>query len=51
MLKLIAIVVMGVSMTDVYSNSSTFGTLCVFAALSLFYLVINLLMNELAVQD
>jgi hypothetical protein len=51
MLKLIALAVMVIGMVDVYLNSSIMATLGIFAVVSFLYLVINLLMNELAVQD
>jgi hypothetical protein len=51
MLKLIAIVFFMVVAVDVYFNASPINALCVFAAIGFFYLVINLLMKELAAQD
>lgn len=51
MLKLIAIVFVMVVAVDVYFNASPINALCVFAAIGLFYLVISLLMKELAAHD
>jgi len=51
MLKLIALIVMIASMVDVYLNSSPIGALFIFATISILYLVISILMNELSVED
>ena len=51
MLKLIAIVFFIIVAVDVYFNASPINALAVFAGVGFFYLVISLLMKELAAQD
>lgn len=51
MLKLIAIVFFIIVAVDVYFNASPINALAVFAGIGFFYLVISLLMKELASQD
>lgn len=51
MLKLIALIFMIVSVVDVCLNGSVIGALCIFVAISLSYVVISYLMEELAVED
>ncbi len=51
MLKLIAIVFFIFVAIDVYFNASLINALAVFAGVGFFYLVINVLIKELAVQD
>ena len=50
MLKLIAIVFFIIVAVDVYFNASPINALAVFAGEVFFYLVISMLMKELAVQ-
>jgi hypothetical protein len=51
MLKLIAIVFFIVAAVDVYFNASPLNALAVFAVIGFFYLVISLLMEQLASGD
>ena len=51
MLKLIAVVFFVVVAVDVYVNASPINALAVFTGVGFCYLVINLLMKELATQD
>lgn len=51
MLKLIAVVFFILVAVDVYFNASLVNALAIFAGVGFFYLVINLLIKELAVQD
>ena len=51
MLKLIAIVFFIVASVDVYFNASLLNALAVFTVIGFFYLVISLLMEQLASGD